>query len=145
MRSGRRSSVADLFDDIPDEISPELRKELMDLATAARSLAARIDVIVQRKKTKDLDENSEPTFRYNAKVAIPKEFFLTKRLAHYAAVQGMNTERIKTEFDAFVRYYNKTGRKWQDWSRVWMDWVRNSISRQKGGTVAMTTDRMKTW
>lgn len=137
--------MTDLFDDIPDEISPELRKELMDLATAARSLAARIDVIVQRKKSKDLDENGEPTFRFNAKVVIPKEFFLTKRLAKYATDHGMSVERTKTEFDNFVRYYNKTGRKWQDWSRVWMDWVRNSLTRQKGGTVAMTSDRLKTW
>lgn len=135
----------DMFDDLPSEIPDELRTELMNLATALRTAAAKIDVMVQRKKSKDLDDNNEPTFRYRAKVAIPAGFYLTKRLIAYARKHGMTDKDIEQEAAAFVRWYNKSGKKWMDWGRVWMDWVRSAISRKREGTVPMTSDRLRVY
>lgn len=121
-----------------DEVIEISRAELMRLATTLRSAAEMIDALVKRRHRRELDPNGEPTFAYAAKVVIPKDFYLTKRLTEYALRKGFGLEQVQNMLAAFVRYYAKSGRKWQDWSRVWMDWV----TREAGRT---TSGRMQQW
>jgi hypothetical protein len=118
-----------------DEVIEIRREELMRLATQLRTSAAMIDALVKRRKRADLDDNGEPTFAFGAKVPLPKDFHLTHRLAKYAQDKGFNGASTKNMLAEFVRYYAKTGKKWQDWSRVWMDWVSREVKRQGGATL----------
>lgn len=136
--------MTDLFDPPPAELPEELRQELMKLSTGLRTVAAKIDAYIERRKTKETDEAGEPTWRYQARVVIPKNFYLTKRMAKYAIDRGFAEQKIREMFDGFVRWYNKNGKKWQDWTRVWMDWVRREQERSSAPKMK-TTDRMKQW
>ncbi len=135
---------ADLFnsaDEIENitQLGDQERTELMKLAVQLRSCAESIDRIVKRKRSKDVDDNGEPTFRFAAKVQIPQNFYLTKRLVAYASSKGFDDAGIKRMLDEFIRYYNKSGVKWMDWSRVWYDWVSREVKRQSG------SGRHQTW
>lgn len=125
------------------DISPELRLELMDLARTLRTAAEKIDRIVQPKRAKEVDESGEPTFRFKAKVPIPDNFFITRKLAKYALDRGFKEDDIKEIAQTFVNWYKKKGTKWQDWSRVWMDWIREEVKRRESRPATLkTTDRM---
>jgi hypothetical protein len=55
----------------------------------------------------------------------------------------MSEASIKFNAQNFVNYYRKSGKKWQDWSRVWQDWVRRSIEKSSTGIV--TSDKLRKW
>jgi hypothetical protein len=137
----------DLFDPAlyasVEDLSPALRAELMSLSQGLRAAAEKIDKLTQRKSAKELDENQEPTFRYLVKTLIPDDFYITKKMAKYALDKGMSEASIKFNAQNFVNYYRKSGKKWQDWSRVWQDWVRRSIEKSSTGIV--TSDKLRKW
>jgi hypothetical protein len=125
------------------ELTPEFRQELMSLSRTLRSAAEQIDRIVARKSGRELDENQEQTFRFKARVTIPDDFYITKRLAKYAFDRGFNEEQVKHIAQNFVNWYKKKGTKWMDWSRVWMDWIRQEQQRLRTNVTPMTSDRLQ--
>jgi hypothetical protein len=105
----------------------------MDMATAMRGMALRIDEIVKpRRAKKNLDEWGEPTFSFDAKVPIPKDFRVTSVMFNYAKSKGFEEKAIRDLETHFKDYYAKTGTKWMSWSSVWRDWVRREAERKKG-------------
>lgn len=110
-------------------LPPTVREELMDLARRLRAAADSIDAITEKRPKKAADENGDPTFRYAAKVTLPEDFRITKKLRAYALEAGFSDGQIDRLHEAFVTFYRKGGRKWLDWSRVWMDWVRREKDR----------------
>lgn len=110
-------------------LTPEHRKELMDLAKHLRRMADTIDLITKVKGKKSVDEFGAPTFRFDTKVSLPENFVLTVKMSRYAQDAGFTFTDTATMFETFVTFYRKGGKKWQDWTRVWMDWVRREKER----------------
>jgi hypothetical protein len=132
---------------LPDSpaLTPELRKELMDLSAGLKAAAAKIDAMTGLKQKRELDVLGEPMFAFNAVVPIPKDFYITKILWQYAAVNGFKDEEIKSMADAFVRYYNKSGKKWKHWSKVWMDWVQRDKATRRDLKTRVSSDQLPKW
>lgn len=127
-------------------LSSEARKELMDLAKRLRAAADSIDLITKMKTKKSTDELGEPTFRFAAKVTIPDDFKLTLMLTKYGLERGFDLPAQEKMLEAFVTFYRKGGKKWQDWGRVWMDWVRREADkRSKAPKTRATTASMAKW
>jgi hypothetical protein len=110
-------------------LTPETRRELMDLAKRLRAAADSIDRITKVKVKKAVDDAGEPTFRFATKVALPDDFRMTKKMAGYAGSAGFSEKEAEQMLETFVTFYRKGGKTWQDWTLVWMDWVRREKKR----------------
>ncbi len=127
-----KQSAADMFElsgPAHAALPPTTRQELMDLSRRLRAVADSIDAITDKRPKKAVDENGEPTFRFAAKVSLPDDFRITKKLQAYAAKAGFSQDKIDRLHETFVTYYRKEGRKWKDWGSVWMEWVRREKDR----------------
>ncbi len=110
-------------------LSVATRQELRELARRLRAAADSIDALIEQKPKKAADANGQPTFRFAAKVSLPDDFRLTKKLHAYALELGFSESRVSALHENFVSYYRKSGKKWQDWGRTWMDWCRRQKER----------------
>ena len=67
---------------------------------------------------------TEKDFKFENKVKIPKDIFLTNKMKGYAKDQGCQDEaHISFMFENFKNWFGQTGRKYQDWTKTFYNWV----------------------
>lgn len=122
-----------LSSDEQKEVIARFRRLALTLRNAATEFADIIDTLDSPKPTlarERKDENEEPTFKFLARVRIPKDISLTKRIRAYAASYGFTEAEISKMFKEFVEYYQRVGTKWMDWTLVAYKWYRTEAQRR---------------
>jgi len=101
-------------------------KVLSKKITAQSVIKKDNNLLSKKIPTKDNStKDNIPEFKFQKKVPIPTNIFLTLRMLEYAQKKGCNGDYVHTLFEGFTNYYGKSGTKWKDWTLVWYDWVRN--------------------
>ena len=66
----------------------------------------------------------ESDFKFENKVKIPPNIFLTNKMKSYAKDQGCQDDNhIFFMFESFKNWFGQTGRKYQDWTKTFYNWV----------------------
>jgi len=66
----------------------------------------------------------ESDFKFENKVKIPPNIFLTNKMKNYAKDQGCQDDNhIFFMFESFKNWFGQTGRKYQDWTKTFYNWV----------------------
>jgi hypothetical protein len=81
-----------------------------------------------RQECKERKNNiyAKDAFKFQKKVPIPKDIFLTEKMEEYAAKKRWRLDP-KTEFERFVSYHKAKGTKFQDWYAAFQKWIQNDI------------------
>lgn len=120
----------------------ELIKRGKQLCVAIADKADELSAILhalstaETRQPKQQDKYGEPTWAYLVKVPIPEKIYLTRVFREYAVEQGILPEKVSELWngspvsEGFVRYFQRTGKKWKNWTTVWQNWVTNDNKRR---------------
>ena len=83
-------------------------------------------IALQSSSSSTKEIYKEKDFKYNKKVPLPKDIFLTERMKEYVKSQGCdNGNHAEQLFEDFKINHTKRGTKWADWTATFQTWVRN--------------------
>jgi len=107
-------------------------KELQD-AGFIKTIKNDSNVIAERKQDACLETETEtdkeediPSFKFNKKVPLPANIYLTERMRLYVKKQGCeNSNHAESLFEDFCINQKKRNMKWNDWTMAFYSWVRN--------------------
>lgn len=128
------------MDDEQAELVKRGKQLCVDISGKADELYAVLHAISQAdsRQPKVQDKYGEPTWSYLVKVAIPDKIHLTRAFREFAVENGFREDKVSELWngsptsEGFVRYYQRTGTKWKNWTKVWQNWVTNENKRRAG-------------
>ena len=77
-------------------------------------------------ETETETEEDIPSFKFNKKVPLPANIFLTEKMKAYVKKQGCeNSGHAESLFEDFCINQTKRNMKWNNWTMAFYSWVRN--------------------
>jgi phage replication O-like protein O len=94
-----------------------------------KTTVVKSDILVLSKKTNTKDiitKDNIPSFKFNKKVPLPANIFLTEKMKAYVKKQGCeNSGHAESLFEDFCINQTKRNMKWNNWTMAFYSWVRN--------------------
>lgn len=121
-----------------DELIKRGKQICVEITSKADELYAILHVLstAETRQPKAQDKYGEPTWVYLVKVPIPDKIMLTRAFREFAVANGFREDKVSELWngsptsEGFVRYYQRTGTKWKNWTKVWQNWVTNENKRR---------------
>jgi len=79
------------------------------------------------KEKKETITKESPLFKFQKKVPMPLNLFLTDKMKKYVSDQGGENGIAEELFEDFCNYHGARGTKFQDWNRAFQTWVRKDM------------------